>query len=82
MTWNGKKFKSSIEVCKDCVDREIGCHATCEKYITAKKEWEETKRLIYEERCKIIEYDTFRFDTVSKRKAKRDRKARMLHKSK
>lgn len=24
---------SSISVCKDCPDRQIGCHATCDRYI-------------------------------------------------
>ena len=24
---------SAISVCKDCQDRQIGCHATCERYI-------------------------------------------------
>lgn len=28
-------------VCRDCADRHIGCHASCEKYI---KETEEIKR--------------------------------------
>lgn len=24
---------SQIYVCKDCPDRQIGCHATCQRYI-------------------------------------------------
>ena len=27
-----------IPPCKDCPDRQIGCHSTCEKYIEFKKE--------------------------------------------
>ena len=82
MIWNGNKIKPTIEVCKDCTEREIGCHATCKKYIDAKKEWEETKKKIYAERCRDVEYDAYRFDTVCKRKADRERKARVLRKGK
>lgn len=39
---------SQIYVCKDCPDRQIGCHATCRKYIEQseqlKKEAEEIRR--------------------------------------
>lgn len=30
-------------VCKGCKDRVVGCHAECEKYISAKTEYEEEK---------------------------------------
>ena len=81
MAWNGQGFRAKIGVCKDCADREIGCHGTCEKYITAKKGWDEERSKIYAERSKTIEYDTFRFDAVCKRKVIRDKKARMKHRS-
>lgn len=32
--------------CKDCTDRVIGCHATCEKYIEVIREHEERKQAI------------------------------------
>jgi hypothetical protein len=82
MTWNGRKFKPKIGVCKDCADREIGCHATCERYITAKKEWDEERHRVSVERSKIAEYDAFRFDTVTKRRFDRERKVRMMRKGK
>ena len=80
MPWNGKTFKTAVGVCKDCSDREIGCHATCKKYIEAKKEWDEERKKLYAERCKIAEYDAYRFDTVCKRRATRERKARKMRK--
>lgn len=36
----------SINSCKDCKDRYIGCHSTCEKYINAKKEYDELQEKI------------------------------------
>lgn len=35
-----------IRCCKDCDDRVIGCHATCERYLGEKKEIEELKEKI------------------------------------
>lgn len=36
-------MRSSIKCCKDCCERKVGCHATCDKYIREKAEWEKTK---------------------------------------
>lgn len=36
----------SINSCKDCKDRHVGCHSTCEKYINAKKEYDELQEKI------------------------------------
>lgn len=30
-------MRRTISCCKDCDNREIGCHSTCEKYIKEKK---------------------------------------------
>lgn len=27
-----------MNCCKDCLKRNVGCHATCQKYIAAKKQ--------------------------------------------
>lgn len=31
--------------CKDCEDREVGCHAGCEKYLAYKKEREKLNKI-------------------------------------
>lgn len=36
----------SIHCCKDCPDRHVGCHATCETYIKEKKENDEMKQRV------------------------------------
>lgn len=30
-------------VCKDCKERTVGCHSTCERYIKVKTQYEEEK---------------------------------------
>jgi len=35
-----------IQVCKDCEFRQVGCHAICEIYISAKEEASRTKESI------------------------------------
>lgn len=37
---------SQIYVCKDCQDRRIGCHATCQKYIEQSRQRQERKEAI------------------------------------
>lgn len=36
--------------CKDCKERAIGCHSTCEKYKKYRTEWEELKKKKAEEK--------------------------------
>ena len=35
--------------CKECTERYTACHDTCKKYLTAKKEWDERRKKIYDE---------------------------------
>ena len=30
-------------VCRDCNDRQVGCHGNCERYIRSKREFEDQK---------------------------------------
>ena len=34
-----------INVCRDCKNRKIGCHAECKKYLEAKAEYEAEKQI-------------------------------------
>lgn len=36
--------------CRTCTDRYVGCHATCEKYIQARKEQDEANEAKYQSR--------------------------------
>lgn len=55
--------------CKDCKDRHINCHATCEAYITAKKEHEQNKEQIF--KSKYEAYSTY---TLPKARVRKRRK--------
>lgn len=36
-------ISSTIKCCYNCPDRVVGCHGTCEKYLTEKTEYEQRK---------------------------------------
>ena len=58
--------------CRNCEDRHIGCHGTCEKYIDWKEKHIESKRKKFEQKQTEYQY----MAVASMRKAKR------LHKKK
>lgn len=33
----------TIKCCKDCQDRAVGCHSTCERYKAEKAEWDKIR---------------------------------------
>ena len=59
-----------IKCCYKCQDRVVGCHATCEKYITEKAEWEKTAEKIRQARMQENEINSSIIDSI-KRKEKR-----------
>lgn len=50
--------------CKDCVDREIGCHSVCEKYIQYLKEKDEYNKKVSNARKKENDILSFRIDSI------------------
>ena len=42
--------------CRYCTDRVVGCHSTCKKYIDWKKEYDERKQKIFENKAKERHY--------------------------
>ena len=48
--------------CKDCENREIGCHSRCVAYIKYKKELNDTKKSIIE--CQ--DYETYKNGKIKK----------------
>lgn len=42
--------------CKECTNRNLGCHAICEKYLAAHKENTELREKIYEIKQKNRRY--------------------------
>lgn len=63
--------------CKDCPERTVGCHATCETYLTAKQERD--RQIEQEKQENKGGYDAWNMRRVSVEKTKRkahDRKER------
>lgn len=58
--------------CRDCEDRYPGCHGTCEKYLEAKKEYDEFKRVVFENRNDNMRLYTHKINAM--RKARKNRK--------
>lgn len=44
-----------MNCCKDCPKRTIGCHITCQTYITAKTQ-QDTSRERYRRECEVERY--------------------------
>lgn len=61
----------AIHTCKDCLDRNIGCHGSCQKYLEAKSENERKKDWLYrkkEAEKDIEEYRIKAVDAIKRRK--------------
>lgn len=43
-------------VCKDCADRHVGCHAECDRYLSAKAKHEDERAMIRDKRSKDLYY--------------------------
>lgn len=57
-------MKFTPSPCKDCKNREIGCHSTCEKYIKYSK----LNAKDYEERRREQDYKSFVYDSIERRR--------------
>ncbi len=54
--------------CKDCKDRHMACHDSCEKYQDALAEWLERKRRIKAEKRKESEMREYNINQVKRMK--------------
>lgn len=62
-------------VCKECQNREVGCHGHCETYLNAKAEMQEEKDRIYKAKNLDRMYENFVVHSQERRHGKnRDRK--------
>ena len=52
--------------CKDCAERQIGCHSTCKKYVDFRKRLDEKNKLEREKRLEIIERRNYINDTAKR----------------
>lgn len=54
--------------CKDCSDRQIGCHSECEKYISWRAEHEKVSETIRADKMRVHDADAFLTDQHRKYK--------------
>lgn len=60
--------------CKDCPNREVGCHSTCDKYIVFRKERDELNKIINKKKEEEYAIDRTRYDRAFKVKQKQKTK--------
>lgn len=71
----GFRSNNGIHCCKDCTDRQIGCHSTCEKYIQSKEEHEEKRAFLREQKQKQTSYISYVAEVKQRMKAKKGKKS-------
>lgn len=49
-----RAMRYRITACRDCNDRKVGCHATCERYLADRQRYEAEKQQIITERKKDL----------------------------
>lgn len=63
-----------IRCCKDCPDRHLACHDTCERYKQEHREYQAEKEVYCKDRNKGYEYDDFRAEQIRKAQKHRRKK--------
>lgn len=61
------------QVCKDCRDRSVGCHGTCQKYLEAKAEHEKEAAKIRKITNDQIDADSFKIQSIASTKRRQRR---------
>ncbi len=52
--------------CKDCVDRHVSCHSSCEKYKLWRQDMDVVRDKILDEKLKNRRADDFKTDSVTR----------------
>jgi hypothetical protein len=63
-----------ITVCKDCADREVGCHSSCTKYLAERMALEDLRQAAAEEKKKYDQFNEHRSAMIKTSLKKRGRK--------
>ena len=62
--------------CKNCEDRCVGCHSSCQRYITFKHEIDEKNKEIREKKEKIWRQTDTKINGIKRIRNKRNRKSK------
>lgn len=64
-----------IKCCRDCTERHLGCHGTCERYKKEQADMLASREEIRKQKEKDIPYENYKFASIDKmRKAQRKNK--------
>lgn len=63
-----------IRCCKDCPDRHLACHDTCERYRQEHREYQAEKEAYCKGKNMGYEYDDFRAEQIRKAQKHRRKK--------
>ena len=61
----------AITTCKDCLDRTVGCHGFCQKYLEARLENERKKEYLYQKINAEKDIEAYRIKAIEAAKRKR-----------
>ena len=61
----------TITTCKDCLDRNVGCHGSCQKYLDAKSENERKKAWLYQKMDAEKDIEEYKMKAVDAMKRRR-----------
>lgn len=56
--------------CKDCADRTVGCHSTCEKYLSVKSTYKAETSIINKAKMEQDDFDDYKVRDVTATKKK------------
>lgn len=62
---------NTIHCCKDCTDRKVGCHTTCERYIKEREEAFIRKGEVYKARCQNMNIQKATMDRIKRMKTRK-----------
>ena len=66
--------RQSVFPCRDCLERKVGCHCTCQKYIDVKADYQKQADMVMERHNIEDMADDFRRRTIWKIKKRCNRR--------
>ena len=63
-----------IKCCRECTERHLGCHGTCERYKAEQAEMQASREEIRKQKEKDIPYENYKFASIDKMRKAQKRK--------
>lgn len=73
-----KQFGGDVgKHCRDCEERHVGCHSSCEKYRQAKEEFERYKENVTKKKDEILVGYRYKVEKIKRERTKSEWKKSM-----